>query len=730
MAGELIARTAVPDNAWERIAEVEQRANILEETSSEYSVLSDIVPDMGLVESGEFRAGNGVEPGSGFSGIRMGYPSFAYVDGEWNIVGVVNDAMQFGLSAADGKAYFAAGAAVIDQEGITRTGINYFDRWDGEYDDVSRRLEMGVSLIAGSNLPSAYMTFSNPAAATNLQTNGDFEAGALSSWTAADSGAPAWTADSTAAYAGTYAALLSTTEGRDGSQLQTNGDFETGDFTGWTQTGTGTWTISSTDPYAGTYKANCAMTASQTGVLTTNLGGTPRIAVTADTWYSLTAYTNSSGVPSTQYSTYSMAIKWYTATSGGSLISTTTYDLTGLSSSWEYRGMAAQAPATALGAEIVFTMTRTAVAGTIAARWDNVVFKPAQYGTLTTNLGGTPRMSVTALESYRVSCYAKQSNSAASNVWKKQEIRALWYTATSGGSLISTDTVALTLSTSYQSFEGLLTAPATALGAELQIYMVRTSGNETRVAETANAYIDNVVMELVDVSTGIRFRPNVTIVDAPLDYAEISTPSTPDSGYGSTYFDTSGVFHILNDAGTDISVTSGSDLIVNTNTAQFVTGASAALTYVTGSALAMPAGKMQIGTVFEWEMDIAKNNVGTQDWTVAIYIGTNGTTSDTAVVTFTVAGGTAVVDKGTLKIRAICRGPLSASGIIAGSLTLTHNLDATGLTAAGWTESQAVVSGVFDVTTANLIVGLAIDPPGTGSSVFTIETIISKAYNF
>ncbi len=438
------------------------------------------------------------------------------------------------------------GAIVMDELGVTRTGINYFDRWDGVYDDVSRRLEMGISLLAGSTTPSAYMMFTNPAAGTNLQTNGDFELGALTDFDAADSGTPVWSADSATYYDGAYSAKLTTTLSNDGSELQTNGGFETADFTGWTQAGTGTWDVTNVSPYAGTYHARLSQTASQTATLTTNLGGTPRMAVTAGLYYAVSMRYYTTSAIATYFSTASIAVKWYTATSGGSLISTDTLACTS-SGSYIYSGLAVLAPATAAGAEIVVTWTRNATAGTIVTYFDALTFKASQYGSLTTNLGATPRMAVTGLESYRLGYYTKQSNANSAGVWKKQELRVNWYTATSGGSLISTDTVAATMTQSWQNFEGTLTAPSTALGAEIVAYFVRANNNATRAAETSDVYLDSIAFELVDVSAGIRFMPNVTIVDAPLNFQELAAPSAPSSGYGSLYADQSGNLRHVND---------------------------------------------------------------------------------------------------------------------------------------------------------------------------------------
>ena len=81
--------------------------------------LSDISRRLGLIQAGEFRSGNGIEPGLGFSGVRIGYPAFTYAGEEWNIVGVENDTLQVGIRASDGKLVFGGGDGWLDEFGLT-----------------------------------------------------------------------------------------------------------------------------------------------------------------------------------------------------------------------------------------------------------------------------------------------------------------------------------------------------------------------------------------------------------------------------------------------------------------------------------------------------------------------------------------------------------------------------------------------------------------------------------
>ncbi len=104
-----------------KLDELQTALNNLKVTAQQVALqegLSDLSERLGLIQSGEFRAGNSKEPGGGFSGVRMGYPPFTYESSLWNLVGIANDVLQFGLSASDGKAYFGAGTNIMDQYGL------------------------------------------------------------------------------------------------------------------------------------------------------------------------------------------------------------------------------------------------------------------------------------------------------------------------------------------------------------------------------------------------------------------------------------------------------------------------------------------------------------------------------------------------------------------------------------------------------------------------------------
>lgn len=152
-------------------------------------------------------------------------------------------------------------------------------------------------------------------------------------------------------------------------------------------------------------------------------------------------------------------------------------------------------------------------------------------------------------------------------------------------------------------------------------------------------------------------------------------------------------------------------------------------TYITGSAITIPVtdiGGMKIGQKLSWKFNMTKTAAGIAASTIDICFGTSGTTADTARLSFTKPGGSAVVDEGFVIIEAICRGPLSASGVVVGEFTMYHNLASTGHMTIP-VACQNVVSSAFDVTTSGIKAGICIT---TGSSdAVTIQQVSAQLFN-
>jgi hypothetical protein len=153
---------------------------------------------------------------------------------------------------------------------------------------------------------------------------------------------------------------------------------------------------------------------------------------------------------------------------------------------------------------------------------------------------------------------------------------------------------------------------------------------------------------------------------------------------------------------------------------------AATRTYITGSAIAIPVGKLRIGTILRWKFNMTKTSAGgTATSIFDIAFGTAGTTADTARVSFTKPIGTAAADEGWVDIICTIRGPLSASGIAVGQFILVHNLAATGHAAIPVVVLNTI-SSAFDVTTPTYV-GICITT-GTGDAV-TIQEVQAEAIN-
>ena len=153
---------------------------------------------------------------------------------------------------------------------------------------------------------------------------------------------------------------------------------------------------------------------------------------------------------------------------------------------------------------------------------------------------------------------------------------------------------------------------------------------------------------------------------------------------------------------------------------------AATTAYLTNSNIAVPVGKLRIGTRFKYTISLSKTGAGTAANSFFFKVGTAGTTADTSVLTFTTGTGTAVIDQGVIFITVVCRGPLTASGIFQGVFSMFHELAATGLQNKA-ARIHLLTSAAFNVTTANLICGLACTT--AASTVLTFQLVEVEAKN-
>jgi hypothetical protein len=157
---------------------------------------------------------------------------------------------------------------------------------------------------------------------------------------------------------------------------------------------------------------------------------------------------------------------------------------------------------------------------------------------------------------------------------------------------------------------------------------------------------------------------------------------------------------------------------------QTINAASSAL--LTGSLLAIPVGKLRIGTMLRFRLSVSKTAAGTAANTFIFRLGTNGTIADAAIITFTLPVGTAVIDAAEIDITITIRGPLSVSCVAVGMLRLVHNLQITGFATVPCVV-LSVTSGTFNATTANLFASLSCTT--AVSTVLTFQQVQAEALN-
>jgi hypothetical protein len=197
------------------------------------------------------------------------------------------------------------------------------------------------------------------------------------------------------------------------------------------------------------------------------------------------------------------------------------------------------------------------------------------------------------------------------------------------------------------------------------------------------------------------------------------TPTSPAAGQGLLYVDsTTKKLVVMEDTGFRRTVG-----YTNWSLAA-QSPAAATRTYLTGSNIVIPAGKLQVGTLFRWMFTMTKTAAGVAASTVDIAFGTAGTTADVARVSFTKPAGTAVADEATCIVWCIIRA-VGASGVFASQFHMSHNLAATGHAVIPTVDVNAISAG-FDMTTVSNI-GLCIT---TGAAdAITIQLVQAEVWN-
>lgn len=180
---------------------------------------------------------------------------------------------------------------------------------------------------------------------------------------------------------------------------------------------------------------------------------------------------------------------------------------------------------------------------------------------------------------------------------------------------------------------------------------------------------------------------------------------------------------LISSIGADIKKLSA-DLFNASSASQTVAGNSD--TYLAGSNIAIPQGKIKVGTKYRCRFNVVKTAAATAAPVISVRVGTAGTTADTARATLTFAAQTAVADEGWFDVECVFR-QSGATSLIQAVGNLFHRLVTTGLNITGVFTSVLNTGAAFDATGANLKIGLSVN--AGASSSWAISVVSAELVN-
>ena len=150
-------------------------------------------------------------------------------------------------------------------------------------------------------------------------------------------------------------------------------------------------------------------------------------------------------------------------------------------------------------------------------------------------------------------------------------------------------------------------------------------------------------------------------------------------------------------------------------------------TYLTGSNILLPSSRPKVGTLYRCRFHAVKTAAGTATPIIQLRYGTNASTADTSICSFTFGSGTAAADTGWWEVVGLFRSVGSGtSAVIAGCTNLTSNLTTTGFSNA--VKVVQTTSSGFDSTTANTYLGVSVN--GGSSASWTVQIVHAVLENY
>jgi hypothetical protein len=165
----------------------------LERASDELSQVAFIAPS--------FASTSNNPTDTEFTGAAMGGQGWTFNGVVWNFVVVKAGILSVGASI-DGDFLAANGEYKINEDGTLSSGLTFLHRFTADYGGYTRQGYIGMLVPDGGTKPSMRIYYQEPDA-TNLITNGSFDAGDETDWTDTNT---SWTiaADTTYGYKATH----------------------------------------------------------------------------------------------------------------------------------------------------------------------------------------------------------------------------------------------------------------------------------------------------------------------------------------------------------------------------------------------------------------------------------------------------------------------------------------------------------------------------------------------
>lgn len=212
--GERFDRQAVKGNIFTAAEELQAQVDRLTTRRASGGQLSDITDDMGEVTRGRFRV---VDENGNTRVILSGENLFDELGVSAHLVGLDEDGVpQFWLSSDDGAGVFAGGAGSIDGDGLHMLGVEYQHDYIASDPEGNNPRVGKIEMVYpdDSTIPAWRLAYYDATPATELITNGDFATGDTTGWTATLGAGSTFAAgdDGAGGYRGALASASSSTD--------------------------------------------------------------------------------------------------------------------------------------------------------------------------------------------------------------------------------------------------------------------------------------------------------------------------------------------------------------------------------------------------------------------------------------------------------------------------------------------------------------------------------------